>query len=196
LTENGRRPRRRGVVILAVVAAAILTASIVIARTHAIHPDTTPGTASAYPSLLLQGTLTKRVTWTDIETTGSYDGRKDHDNRHDELQALYRGEPLYRLIGLVDDDDPSTFNVAKAKEGYGIKLLAADHYAWMVDSRTIVGKDDWIVAKLRDGKPLPKWEGPYRFVGADFIGFRAGQSVRQLVRIRLIPGPVKNQTPQ
>ena len=196
MTRSGRGPRRRGVVILAVVAAAVLTASIVVARTHAIHPDTTPGTASAYPRLLLQGTLTRRVAWADIQTTGSYDGRKDPDNRFEELQALYRGEPLSHLIGLVDDDDPSSFNVAKAKEGYGIKLFAADHYTWMVDSRTVVGKDDWIIARLRDGKPLPKWEGPYRFVGADFIGFRAGQSVRRLVRIALIPGPVKNQTPQ
>ena len=196
MTERAQGLRWRGIVVLAVVAAAVLTASVVVARTHVIHPDTTPGKASGYPPLLLQGTLTRRLPWAEIETTASYDGREDPDNRHDELQALYRGEPLFELIGLVDDDDPSTFNAAKAKSGYAVKLFATDGYTWTVDSRTIVGKTDWIIAKLRDGKPLPKWEGPYRFVGADFIGFRAGQSVRQLVRILLVPGRVKSQTPQ
>jgi len=196
LSERERGPRWRGIVVLAVVAAAVLTASVVVARTHVIHLDTTPGKASSYPPLLLQGTLTKQVPWADIETSGSYDGRKDSDNRHAELQALYRGEPLHELIGLVDDDDPSTFNLAKAKVGYGIKLFATDHYTWTVDSRTIVGKDDWIIARLRDGKPLPDWEGPYRFVGPDFISFRAGQAIKLLVRIKLLPGRVEGQTPQ
>jgi hypothetical protein len=194
--EGGRRLRRRGVALLAVVAAAVLTASVVIARTHAISPDTTPGVASDYPPLVLQGELTERVPWAEIGATGSYDGREDADNRHEQLRAVYRGEPLYRLVGRVDDDDPTTFNRAKAEQGYGIKLFADDHYAWIVDSRTIVGETDWIVAKLRDGKPLPRWEGPYRFVGDDFISFRAGQSVRRLVRIRLLPGRVGSQTPQ
>lgn len=179
--------RWRGIVILAVAAAAILAASLVIARAQVIAPDTTPGVASSYRPLLLQGALTKRVPWAEIETTDRYDGRKDPDNRHVELQAVYRGEPLFKLIGLVDDGDPATFNVAKARRGYGIKLFATDGYTWVVGSRTIIGKSGWIVATLRDGKPLPKWEGPYRFVGDGFIGFRAGQSVKLLARIQLVP---------
>lgn len=196
MTEETQGVRRRTVVILAVVALVALVASVAVARTHLIRPDVTPGQASAYPPLQLQGALTKQVPWAEIATTGSYDGRDDPGNRHEELQALYRGEPLYELVGLVDDDDPATFNEAKAKDGYAIKLFAADGYTWTVDSRTIVGKDGWIIARLRDGKPLPKWEGPYRFVGPDFIGFRAGQSIRLLTRIRLVPGRVESQQPQ
>lgn len=196
MTEKEHGPRWRSIVVLAVVAAAVLTTSVVVARAHSIHPDTTPGKASSYPPLLLQGRLTKQVRWAEIETSGSYDGHKDSDNRHEELQAVYRGQPLYELIGLVDDDDPGTFNVAKAKAGYGIKLVATDHYTWTVDSRIVVGKDDWIVASLRDDGPLPKWEGPYRFVGPDFISFRAGQAIKRLVRIKLLPGRVESQTPQ
>ena len=161
--------------------------SLGIAKSHIIAPSKTPGNAATEPPLVLQGVLTRRVPWVRIQTTNSYDGRKDHDNRHVELQAFYRGEPFYKLIGLVDDNDPSTFNVAKARSGYGIKLYGSDGYVWTVDSRTIIGKSDWIIAKLRDGKPLPKWEGPYRFVGASFIGFRAGESVRLLVRVQLVP---------
>lgn len=187
MNEGSHRPRGRGVVILALAAAVVLAVSLVIARTHLIAASTTPGDASKYPPLVLQGVLTRRVPWAAIATTSSYDGRKDPDNRHEELQALYTGEPLYELVGLVDDNDPSTFNVAKARHGYGIKLFATDGYTWTVASRTIIGKSDWIIAKLRDGKPLPKWEGPYRFVGASFIGFRAGESVRLLVRIQLVP---------
>ena len=196
VSERGPGLRRRSIVILAVAAAVVLTASTVVARMHVIRPDTTPGKASSYPPLLLQGTLTRRVPWADIQTTAGYDGRKDHDNRFEELQAFYQGEPLYKLVGLVDDGDPGTFNVAKARQGYAIKLFATDGYTWTVDSRTIIGRNDWIIAKLRDGKPLPKWEGPYRFVGASFIGFRAGESVRLLVRIQLVPGRVKTETPQ
>jgi hypothetical protein len=196
VSEGAQRLHWRGLVVLAVVAAAGLSASIVVARTSLIHPDTTPGKASSCPPLLLQGTLTRRVPWADITTTASYDGRRDPDNRFAELRALYRGEPLFKLVGLVDDDDPSAFNAEKAAQGYGIKLCAADGYTWMVDSRTIAGRDDWIVANLRDGRPLPAWEGPYRFVGASFIGFRSGESVRRLVRIQLVPGRVKTQTPQ
>jgi hypothetical protein len=196
VSEKARGLRRRRIVVLAVAAAAVLTASIVVARMHLIHPDTTPGRASVYPPLVLRGTLTDRVPWEDIATTASYDGPKDSDNRHEELQALYRGAPLYELVGLVDDDDPNAFDVAKAEHGYGIRLTAADRYTWMLDSRTIVGKDDWIVAKLRDGEPLPTWEGPYRFLGPDFIGFRAGQAVRQLVRIELVPERTESQTPE
>ena len=187
MTEGRQALSRRSVVILAVVAAAVLALSLGIARSHVIAPSKTPGNAATEPPLVLQGVLTRRVPWTQIQTTGSYDGRQDHDNRHVELQAFYRGEPLYKLIGLVDDNDPNTFNVAKARSGYGIKLYGSDGYVWTVDSRTIIGKNDWIIAKLRDGKPLPKWEGPYRFVGASFIGFRAGESVKLLVRVQLVP---------
>lgn len=196
MSEGGRSLRRRSVVILAVIAAAAFAVSLVVARTQVITPDAHPGVASDYPPLLLQGELTERLPWADIATTGSYDGRRDPDNRHEQLQAVYEGEPLYELVGRVDDEDPMTFDVAKAQQGYGIKLVAGDHYNWMVDSRTIVGKSGWVVAKLRDGKPLPEWEGPYRFVGADFIGFRSGQSVMRLVRIRLVPGRVESEAPE
>lgn len=191
---GGRRLRRHGVVLLAGVAAAVLAVSVAITRSHAVTPDLTPGAAADYPPLLLQGELTERVPWAEIGTMGRYDGRGDSDNRHEQLQAVYRGEPLYRLVGRVDDDDSSTFNVARARKGYDLKLVAADHYVWVVDSRAIVDRTDWIVASLRDGEPLPEWEGPYRFVGADFISFRAGQSVRQLVRIQLVAGGVERQT--
>lgn len=196
MSEKARGLRRRSIIVLAVAAAAVLTASIVAARIHLIRPDATPGEASVYPPLVLKGRLTDRVPWEDIATAGSYDGPKDSDNRHEELRAVYRGEALYELVGLVDDDDPGAFNVAQAEHGYGIRLTAADNYIWMVDSRTIVGRDDWIVAKLRDGEPLPTWEGPYRFLGPDFIGFRAGQAVRKLVRIELVPGRIESQTPE
>jgi hypothetical protein len=196
VAERTQAPRLRGVVVLAVVAIVAATASIVVARTGLIHPDTTPAQASSRPPLVLQGTLTTSVPWAGIRTTGSYDGRGDPDNRHEELQALYRGEPLSELVGLVDDDDPDTFNETRAREGYAVKLSATDGYTWTVDSRTIIGEDGWIVASLRDGRPLPEWEGPYRLVGDEFIGFRAGQAVKLLTRIELVPGHVESQTPQ
>lgn len=187
MTRRTKGPRWRGIIILALAAAVILTTSLVIAKTHVITADATPGRASSYPALVLKGVLTKRIPWAKLPTPVSYNGRKDPDNRHEQLQGLYKGQTLYNLIGLVDDRNPKTFNVAKARRGYGIKLIATDGYTWVVPSAKIIGKKDWIIAKLKDGKPLPTWEGPYRHVGASFIGFRAGQSVRLLVRIELVP---------
>lgn len=183
MDENRKGLRWRSIAIFAVVSAVILGASIVVSLTVA-QADSTPARGT-YPALVLKGKLTKRIPWAKLPTSVVWDGRKDKDNRHKELQAVFRGETLYKLIGLVDDANPKTFNVAKAKRGYGIKFIAKDGYTYTMDSRRIVGKTKWIIAKLKNGKPLPAAEGPYRHVGP-FVGFLAAPSVKMLVRIELI----------
>jgi hypothetical protein len=183
MAERSKGPRWRTVGILAVASAVVLGASVAVSLKVA-DADSTPA-RGAYPDLVLRGKLIKRIPWAKLPTTVLWDGTKDSDNRHTELQARFRGQTLYKLIGLVDDRDPKTFNVAKAKRGYGIKFIASDGYSYMMDSRRIIGKKTWIVARLKNGKPLPQGEGPYRDVGS-FVGFLAGPSVKMLVRIELV----------
>jgi hypothetical protein len=174
--------RWRTIVILCVACLAVLAASLAVAFTTG---SAKPAARASQPPLVLEGKLTKRIPWAKLPTTVIWNGRKDPDNRHKELQATFRGQSIYKLVGLVDDKDPKTFNVAQAKRGYGVKFIASDGYTHTMSSRDIVGKRKWIVAKLKNGRPLPKAEGPYRNVGS-FVGFLAGPSVKLLVRIELV----------
>lgn len=180
---NEKRPRLswRAVGVLAGATAVILGASLFVAlRT----PDAAPA-KGPYPDLVLKGKLTKKIPWSQLPASVKWDGTKAGAIPKD-LQAVYRGQTLYKLVGLVDDKDPSAFNVALAKKGYKIRFRASDGYSWTMKSASIIGKKNWIVARLKNGKALPKGEGPYRDVGS-FIGHFYGRgSVKMLTRIELV----------
>jgi hypothetical protein len=168
------------IAILVVVCAAILGVSLYVSR----HTDSPPA-KGPQPDLVLAGKLTKHVAWRDLSVNVSWDGTKVGDIPVD-LQAVYRGETLYQLIGLVDDDDPSGFNVALANKGYEIRFMATDGYEWAMSSKAIVGQTQWILARLKNGKPLPKGEGPYRDVGSFIRHFYGRESVKMIKRIELV----------
>ncbi len=181
MTDNAPRLSWRSVGLLAAAAAVILGVSLYIALRP---PDATPA-EGPYADLVLKGKLTKRIAWADLPVSVTWDGTKAGDIPKD-LQAVYRGQTLYKLIGLVDDDTPGSFNVALAKKGYKIRFLATDGYSWDMDSRAIIGKKTWIVARLKNGKPLPEGEGPYRDVGSFIKHFFGRESVKLLTRIQLV----------
>jgi len=141
--------------------------------------------ARTYPDLLLVGKLTRRIKWSKLPAKVVWDGTKAGDIPRD-LQAVYRGQTIYKIIGLVDDKKPGSFNVALAKKGYTIRFMASDGYHWDFKSRSIIGKKKWIIARLKNGKPLPAGEGPYRDVGSFIHHFYGRQSVKLLVEIKLI----------
>jgi hypothetical protein len=135
--------------------------------------------------LVLKGRRTVRIPYLDFPTSVSWDGTKA-GNINPELHAVYRGQSLYKLVGLVDDSNPSTFNVKLARRGYTIELIASDGYTWTLNSKTIIGKKNWIVASLKDGKAMTADEGPYRYVGSFIKPFYGKPSVYRLVEIKLI----------
>ena len=147
-------------------------------------PDAAPA-SGPYPGLVLQGKLTKKLPWNQLPVSVTWDGTKAGDIPKD-LQAVYRGQTIYKLVGLVDDGDPGSFNVALARKGYKIRFLASDGYSWDMASRAIIGKTGWIVARLKNGKPLPANEGPYRDVGSFIHHFFGRESVKLITRIKLI----------
>lgn len=181
MNEIGPRLSWRAVGILAAAAAVILGASLFMA----LRPLDAAPAKGPYVNLVLKGKLTRSIPWEKLPVSVTWDGAKAGDIPKD-LQAVYRGQTLYKLIGLVDDKKPGTFNVALAKKGYTIRFLSTDGYKWDMKSETIVGKKTWIVARLKSGKALPEGEGPYRNVGSFIRHFYGRQSVKMLTRIELI----------
>jgi hypothetical protein len=181
MSQTGPRLSWRAVGILAGVAAVILAVSLAVA----LRPTDAAPAQGPYPDLVLEGKLTKRLPWAKLPVSVTWDGTKAGPIPKD-LRAVYRGQTLYKLIGLVDDDRPGSFNVTLAKKGYIIRFIASDGYTWDMKSQTIIGKKGWIVARLKNGKPLPAGEGPYRDVGSFIKQFYGRMSVSLLTRIELI----------
>jgi hypothetical protein len=103
------------------------------------------------------------------------------------LKYTYKGQTLYKLIGMVDDGKAG-FNVARAKKGYKIRFICRDGYKPTIPSRWIIGKKTWIVAKKKAGKLLQGGETPFRFVGGKPITqpFNNKLSAYGVIKIRLI----------
>ena len=136
-------------------------------------------------TLTLKGKLTKVLPISKVRANVTWDGTKA-GNINPTLRAKYRGETLYKLVGLVDDKDSTTFDTALAKKGYKIKLFGLDGYTWTIGSKSIIGKKKWIVAKLKNGKLLPTGEKPFRYVGSFIKPFSGKASVYKLYKIQLI----------
>ena len=148
---------------------------------------TTKSALATKSKLTLKGKLTKVIPLKKLRANVVWDGRKQGDI-NPSLKAVYRGTTLYKLVGLVDDKNPKTFNVALAKKGYKIQFICRDGYKPTIPSRWIIKKKRWIIAKLKDGKLLPDGEAPFRFVGGPPITqpFDNKLSARMVVRIKLI----------
>jgi hypothetical protein len=101
------------------------------------------------------------------------------------LRYTYKGQTLYKLIGMVDDKKAG-FNVARAKKGYTIRFICRDGYKPEISSKRIVGKKHWILAKRKAGKLLTGGEAPFRFVGSFIKPFNGKLSAYGVIRIRLI----------
>jgi hypothetical protein len=176
---------------LAVVA---IGAAVAVLALHAVAPaQPAPVRAACLPShtvatgasLTLIGKLTKVLRVAKIPAAVSWDGTKA-GNINPVLRAVYRGQTMYKLIGLVDDKDPGSFNKARAQKGYKIKLFGRDGYTWTITSKSIIGQKRRIVAKLKNGASLPAGEAPLRYVGPFIKPFNGKASVYRLYRIKLI----------
>jgi hypothetical protein len=142
-------------------------------------------------TLTLQGRLTKVLPIAKVPAAVIWDGTRAGDI-NPSLKYVYKGQSLYKLLAKVDDADPGTFNLAKARMGYRIKFFCRDGYSPTISSKLILknGKPraQWIVAKIKAGRLLEDGEAPFRFVGGPPITqpFNNKLSAYGVVKIRLI----------
>jgi len=140
--------------------------------------------------LTLQGKLTKVLRIAKVPATVAWDGTKA-GNINPSLRYVYKGQSLYKLLALVDDKTPGSFNLARAKKGYTIQFICRDGYKPKISSKLILknGKPrvHWIIAKKKAGKLLEGREAPFRFVGGPPITqpFNNKLSAYGVIKIRL-----------
>jgi DMSO/TMAO reductase YedYZ molybdopterin-dependent catalytic subunit len=104
--------------------------------------------------------------------------------------AIYewKGLPLWRLAGWVDDDNqgPDAFNDNLADLGYDVRVIAADGYSYTFPISDVVRNDNIIVANTINDLPLSDNSYPLRLVGSDLT---PGKQIKQVVRIELADLP-------
>lgn len=142
-------------------------------------------------TLTLQGKLEKVLPIATFPAKVAWEGSKA-GNINPSLRYVYRGQSLYRLLALVDDKRPGTFNLPLAKKGYTVKFYCRDGYTPKISSRLVLKngtpRKTWIVAKQKAGKLLEGGEAPFRFVGGPPITqpFNCKLSAYGVIKIRLI----------
>ena len=111
----------------------------------------------------------------------------------------WSGIPLWFLAGWVDDRVPHEFNAVQASAGYKITVRAADGYAKDFPSADVAWSDDYIVATMKDGAPLPTDKWPLQLVGdalANTDGTLGGMSVSKIAEIELTEFGVPTEIPK
>jgi hypothetical protein len=71
--------------------------------------------------------------------------------------TTYRGVPLWRVVGLIDDKNPATFNtkLATTGAGYGVEVMGVDYFSYIYTSQQIAALGDTLmVAVTANGAPL------------------------------------------
>jgi PKD repeat protein/DMSO/TMAO reductase YedYZ molybdopterin-dependent catalytic subunit len=140
--------------------------------------------AGAY-NLTLKGRISDVITQPELEEWIAHHQATYTDGNSN----VYTGIPLWRLMGWVDDripHGPDGFNDAAAAAGYKVIVKAGDGYSKEFTSTAIGKNDNFIIANIMNGVPLPTtgshppW--PLRLVGSGATG---GNSVGNLVEIEL-----------
>ncbi len=140
-------------------------------------------------TLTLQGKTTKMLPIAAFPTSASWDGSKA-GNINPSLRYVYKGQLLYKLVGMVDDAKAG-FSAAKAKRGYSIQFVCLDGYKPVLNSKVLFRRGklrtDLVLAKLKAGALLPEAEGPFRFVGGPPITqpFNNKLAAYGVIKIRL-----------
>jgi hypothetical protein len=112
----------------------------------------------------------------------------------DESAQPWTGVALWRLVGQVDDaidhgDDG--YNEALAAAGYQVDVVAADGYTVTLDSQSIQGQDEILLAYLVNDGELPEKYFPLRLVGP---GLEKSQMVGQVAKIIVHVPPASTPT--
>ena len=155
--------------------------------TGAAGPTHPVPTVAEWP-LQLYGARSENVTQAEFEASVFSNKLTYTDNA-----GTWTGLALWRLLALVDDDDPATFNSSLAATGYSIWVAAPDYY-YVFDSAAVAGNDNIIAANMLNGQPLPQTDPanpsklwyPLKLVGS---GLHSGDRVSGVVMVELLNLP-------
>jgi hypothetical protein len=120
--------------------------------------------------------------------------------------VTYKGISLKRLVGLIDDDNPSTFNSkrAYAGKGYGVEVTGIDYFSYVYTSRQVANLGNTLlVADLANGSPLvwgtvkgtafkPTW--PLKLVSSN-AAITGKMKPSGILRIRIVAAPAPSPSP-
>jgi len=117
--------------------------------------------------------------------------------------TTYKGVPLWRVVGLIDDRDPTTFNRKLANgKGYGVKVVGVDSFSYVYSSQQIAALGNaLILSGTANGAPLtwgtvkvsdttgtfkPNW--PLKLVSSD-PSVSGKMKPGGILRISIVPAP-------
>ncbi len=165
-------------------------------------PVTTTPTPGAVPWTLEMAGYTDFTVTSDYFAQGMACG--GHTGTYTDANGVeWMGMPLWRLVGLVDDqvgheDLIGAFNDTLAAEGYTIRVIAADGYNRTFTSQEAAHSGNYLVASVMNGSALPdpgrngKYYWPLKLVGANATG---GKSIGNITEIRLENLPIAPPPP-
>ena len=145
--------------------------------------------AEAWSVTLINGDLTRTIAQDEFEVLAEqYSAYGETDD-----SGSWKGVPLYVLIGLIDDDDESTFDSKAAEIGYSIRVTDSqlDPYTINFDSQVIGDNNDIIVANTLDGSPVPETIGEKSKPCAplQMKGVSSGQMIGNIGTIEILDMP-------
>lgn len=141
--------------------------------------------ASADWSLVLKGAVDAQIT---RESYRSCSSPGCHGTVWaDESGELWQGIPLWRAVGLVDDQvkhDEGAFGRTLAKQGYPIEVRSEDGTTVTISSKKLFSDQEILLAAKLAGQELPEEYFPLRLVGPGLKQSRmVGKVVKVVVRV-------------
>jgi hypothetical protein len=121
----------------------------------------------------------------------------------------YKGVALWRVVGLIDDNNPATFNtkLATTGAGYGVEVMGVDYFSYVYTSQQIAALGDALVLSGNaNGAPLkwgavnvsgtgsfkPSW--PLKLVSSD-SSVTGKMKPGGVQRITIVPAPTPSGSP-
>lgn len=101
--------------------------------------------------------------------------------------TLWQGVPLWRAVGLVDDQvkhDEGAFNRKLAKQGYTVEVRSADGTVVTLPAAKIFQEQGILLAAKMSGQELPEEYFPVRLVGP---GLKLDQMIGHVVKVVVNP---------
>ena len=135
-------------------------------------------------TLQLNGASTYSMNRSDFQTRRAANTLNTSD-----ASGNWSGIALWRLVALVDDGDPTTFNNNLSTQGYTVNVIGSDGFTKSFSSAVVANNNSMIVADVLNGSPLPSNVYPLKLVGANLSN---GQKVGSVAEIQLIGLPTRS----